>query len=144
MNNEEIEKLKEERDAAIEAGLKLAERFRESVMTDDLTPEDIAAVLAVEAFKPKPEPLECWVNTYGPNHQYHHSEESARSCAGHAAIRTAVHLREVTPIEWGRWDYGSVNDLYEAKSTSGWIGGFTVIADAHNAEMQRVTGTEGK
>jgi hypothetical protein len=103
----------------------------------------------IKALLPEPEPFEAWGNFYGgwvPC--LYRTLERAKRNAGPGATRTAVHIREVTPApEWIRWS--AVNRAVH-------VNGPTVnitcdneleaayVAAYHNAEMKRVTGTEGK
>ena len=142
---EDIEKLKE-------AAFKLAESLKSLNGSVILSTEEKSAIATIESFKPKVEPLECWVNVYPGEQQVFHTIKASADFNLREGGRT-VHLREVTPVEWERWEVVScttgaffihnernlrvVNvsySLLQAKS----------IADAHNAEMKRVTGTEGK
>ena len=137
METEDIEKLKEAAFAAAELLKSLPHHW-------SFHCEDKAEIIAaIEVFKAKPEPFEAWGNFYeGWIPCLYRSPESAKSNAGEGASRVAVHLREVTPApEWERWDENKVSALHGEQN---WKVAFTVVADAHNDEMKRVTGTEGK
>lgn len=141
METEDIEKLKE-------AAFKLAEMAK----ADSGGPEWESAIAAVEAFKPEPEPFEAWGNFYeGWAPCFYRDPERAKSYAGNGAKRVAVHLREVTPApEWVQWKAGEIGGFQAVAEGNGKFiaaapaPNCKLIADAHNAEMKRVTGTEGK
>ena len=147
MNNEEIEKLKEERDAAIEAGLKLVE------ITKSINSENWAewheAADKLKALKPKVEPSEWWlrITPDGSPVGVYGSAKEAESCPFGVLV---VRLREVVPVEWERWrnDYGKCEILKGRSEVKIGIAFSHIeaggICDHHNAEMARVTGTEGK
>lgn len=137
MENQDIEKLKK-------AAFELAEIAGSQItMASPLAHKAAELIKRIEAFKPKPEPLECWVNDHGRDDRvYYVSEKGARLNAKDDCKRIAVHLREVTPApEWERWDVDKVTELHGQRH---WREAFQVVADAHNAAMQRVTGKEGK
>jgi hypothetical protein len=48
-------------------------------------------------YRIKPEPLECWVNTYKNSiyNALHPTEDSAKAAANEDTIRVAVHMKEV-------------------------------------------------
>lgn len=131
----DIEKLKE-------AAFKLAEMAKRN--SDDVD-EWNDAIAAVEAFKPEEKLIEQWVNvyTYGAYGVTYPTKEIAVKNSAEGLIRTA-HLREVVPVEWVEWV------LYDGHITS--KNGRLIyaapslydICAAHNADMKRVTGTEGK
>ena len=132
----DIEKLQE-------AAFKLAEIATRN--SDDVD-EWNDAIAAVEAFKPEPEkPIDRWVNVY-PNdvciYTYLTKEIAVKNSA-EGLIRTA-HLREVVPVEWVEWV------LYDGHITSKngrliyALPTIQEICAAHNAEMEKVTGTKGK
>jgi hypothetical protein len=127
----------------LEAALKLAEIARRN--TDD-GDEWEAAITAVEAFKPKHEPLEKWaVKFEAGGCEYFGDESKATKRASSSKLKMTVHhLREVTPIEWQKWvAYHGSNEIHTADRRM-FGGDIHIIVDKHNAEMQRVTGTEGK
>ena len=145
METEDIEKLKE-------AAFKLAEMIKQRLETDQrFTIETWRRVIAaVEMLKANPEPVECWANVYQDG-----------SCMGFARedtallettpkhVRSAVHLREVTPApEWERWKVVEIRQRFGLAEGGGKFISTAptlyTLADAHNAEMKRVTGTEGK
>lgn len=144
METEDIEKLKE-------AAFAAAELLKSLPHHGSFHGEDRAEIIAkIEAFKPKPVIFEAWANFYeGWVPCLYRDPERAKSNAGNGASRVAVHLREVTPApEWERWVlyldrgvkttsekllFAAVDEQYAKNAIA-----------AHNAEMQRVTGTEGK
>ena len=137
METEDIEKLKE-------AAFAAAELLKSLPHHGSFHGEDRAEIIAkIEAFKPEPVIFEAWGNFYeGWVPCLYRDPERAKSHAGEGASRVAVHLREVTPApEWERWDDNKVEDLHGEMS---WQKAFIAIADAHNDEMKRFTGTEGK
>ena len=111
--NEEIEKLKRERDAAIEAGLKLAD-MTESLSGSDWTDfEDL--VNKLKALRPTPERLRGWANVYrdGGGMALFQNHDSAKSYGERAlAERIAVPMIEAKPLpelpEMEEWE--SVGD----------------------------------
>ncbi len=146
METEDIEKLKE-------AAFAAAELLKSLPYHGSFHGENRAEIIAsIEAFKAKPELFEAWGNFYeGWIPCLYRSSEIAKSNAGNGARRVAVHLREVTPPpEWERWRVGRIREWHGVAEGSGNIistapaPNCELIADAHNAEMKRVTGTEGK
>ena len=137
METEDIEKLKE-------AAFAAAELLKSLPHHGSFHGEDRAEIIAkIEAFKPKPVIFEAWANFYeGWVPCLYRDPERAKSNAGEGASRVAVHLREVTPApEWERWDEEKVSTLHGERN---WKEAFTAVAVAHNDEMKRFTGTEGK
>lgn len=146
METEDIEKLKE-------AAFAAAELLKSLPHHGSFHGEDRSEIIAaIEVFKAKPEPFECWANVYQDG-----------SCMGFARearallettpkhVRVAVHLREVTPApEWERWKVGEIGQWFGVAEGNGKListapaPNCKLIADAHNSEMKRVTGTEGK
>lgn len=144
----EIEQLKAERDAAIEAGLELAQIVRGDRVFSTL--EQIAAVAAVEALAPKPKPFDAWclvgpsvatgraiVQTTFPDEEAAEREKHQGLLKG-AAI---VHLREVTePPKFERWEctLRTVHDQYRTHLFRCEVpeDAEACIA-AHNAELDR-------
>jgi hypothetical protein len=95
------------------------------------------AIRTIEAHRPKPRLIEGWVNVYkcGRIGNTWNSEAEARinGGVGNPPIRQA-HLREVTdPPKWEKWTDCDARHLY-ALNLEGW----KCIADAHNAEMERL------
>lgn len=147
MNSEDIEKLKEAAFAAVEL-LKKTPHNGPHYNT-----EKAEIIAAIEAFKPKSEPVECWANLHKDgSRNYHSTEEGAQSVGDlHGLmIRRAVHLREVAPVEFERWKVGEIGQWVGVAQANGRLiataptPNCKLIADAHNEAMQRVTGTEGK
>jgi hypothetical protein len=142
--SEDIEKLKE-------AAFKLAEMHRNQFEEGQAYPVRVwkEAVATIEAFKPKVEPLECWVNLFtdGQLSGPWVTKDKAESQGYINQIdRLAIHLREVAPVEWERWETKG-NVVYQKDKlviNASNVGSAVVIANLHNAEMHRVTGTEGK
>ena len=146
METEDIEKLKE-------AAFAAAELLKSLPHHGSFHGEDRAEIIAkIEAFKPEPVIFEAWGNFYeGWVPCLYRDPERAKLNAGEGASRVAVHLREVTPApEWERWKVGEISQWFGVAEGNGkLIASATapnckLIADAHNAEMRRVTGTEGK
>jgi hypothetical protein len=143
-----------EQNELLEAALKLAETFKSIENKADWSMETQQALDAIEKHRPKPEPLECWANLYKDGSRNYHTTETAAQNVGDLhglMIRRAVHLREVTPApEWERWrnDYGKCEILKGRSEVKIGIAFSHIEAGAicsyHNAEMARVTGTEGK
>ena len=91
----EIEKLKRERDAAIEAGLKLAELGAGTGVSRNTEWE--GAVENIKALRPKPERLRCLVNQRQDGSIFAY-EEPKRPFEGVKATRIAVPMIEVRPL----------------------------------------------
>ena len=103
----------------------------------------------IKALLPEPEPFEAWGNFYGgwvPC--LYRTFEDAKRNAGPGATREAVHIREVTPAqEWIKWSAvgrGVQAPGYAFIMICGNEIEAKLAAIYHNAEMERVTGTEGK
>ena len=128
-----------EQNELLEAALKLAETLKSIENKADWSMEAQQALDAIEKHRPKPELVECWVYLGSESWTAYYSRESAIFNSNKHHNATAVHLREVTPApEWERWNREIVSTHY------GKAGTLQDIADAHNLEMKRVTGTEGK
>jgi hypothetical protein len=140
----EIEELRE---TLYEAG-ELIEKLK-AFSTSDEVQESNEILAKIKALMPEPEPFEAWGNFYGgwvPC--LYRTLERAKTNAGPGATRTAVHIREVTPAqEWVKWKgvgknvqaHGHpfvIRCSHEIEAN--------LAAVYHNAEMKRVTGTEGK
>jgi hypothetical protein len=139
--SEDIKKLEE-------VAFKLAERIKQLHSKSDLpTKQDIELADAIEAFKPKAEPpFETWAIIYPDRLLSCYFSEDAASRANTDKTRVA-HLREVTPVEWERWCVELGAQIRQGEKhicTPASPHTARQIADAHNEEMQRVTGTEGK
>jgi hypothetical protein len=109
----------------------------------------------IKALLPEPEPFEAWGNFYGGFFPVlYRTLERAKTNAGPGTTREAVHLREVTPAaewttaqEWTKWKEvgrgvqvpGNLLNVICANEVEA-----AYVAAYHNAEMERVTGTEGK
>jgi hypothetical protein len=140
----EIEELRE---TLYEAG-ELIEKLK-AFSTSDEVQESNEILAKIKALLPEPEPFEAWGNFYGgwvPC--LYRTLEDAKRNAGPGTTRTAVHLREVTPApEWVKWE--GVKQTVQVPGSAFFIICTNEIeahlASAyHNAEMKRVTGTEGK
>jgi hypothetical protein len=132
-----------EKNELLEAALKLAEMHRNFTEKGEAYSLDAwnAAIAAIEKHRPKPEPLQGWVNVYGNEHPFYATEEDAKEGASGGCLRQAF-VHEVTPApEWERWDEDKVREAYWESDERNV---FAAMAKAHNAEMRRVTGTEGK
>ena len=138
MENKKIEKLKEERNQLLSM---LDDLNRLTADTEGTNWPEIHRIFKqVDAFKPKVGPLEMWAVKYDNGGQgvFANKDEAERIMTSRDSIH---YLREVTPVEWERWDEEKVAELHGERH---WKAAFTAVADAHNAEMQRVTGTEVK
>ena len=85
----------------------------------------------VEQQRPKPKRLEGWINVYNdskPGGIIWPTEQDAKDYCVSSRGRQ-VHLREVVPVEWEPWNVETVRNHRN----------FQESADAHNAEMERVT-----
>ena len=140
----EIEELRE---TLYEAG-ELIEKLK-AFSTSDEVQESNEILAKIKALLPEPEPFEAWGNFYGgwvPC--LYRTLERAKANAGPGTTRTAVHIREVTPSpEWTKWKWvnravqvpGKPLNVICANEVEA-----AYVAAYHNAEMERVTGTEGK
>lgn len=143
MDNE-IEKLKQERDEILAKALRLIELDAMAWEGTAISRKDWdAAVAELQALRPKPKPLELWVNeeSYGTFEAFPSRSDALR--CGEELTRTAVHMREVLPApKWERWnsDSDGVVKTESGRSLTGYVG--TVTADTlcqtHNAEMERL------
>lgn len=134
MDNE-IEKLKQERDEILAKALRLIELDALAYEGTAITHKDWEeAAAAIEAHRPKPKPLELWVNEESDGtFEAFPSRSDALRC-GEELTRAAVHMREVLPApKWGRWDRIAVSEIYSE------LGTWQSVADRHNAEMERLT-----
>lgn len=138
MDNE-IEKLKQDLTAAVDAGLKLAEILNGAC----LPPETRDAIKTLEALRPKPRLLEGWVRV-GPVGQMGYAHPTKEVAEGDLIEGwRVVHFREAAPIpvpEWVEWrrggalvlqgdeEVGEAEDISEAAH----------FCDAHNSEMRRL------
>jgi len=141
-----------EKNELLKAALKLAEMHRNFTEKGEAYSLDAwnAAIATIEKHRPKPEPVECWVNIYKAEESrgrfgfaWSHKCDAERNAATREDVeRVAVHLGEVTPApEWDRWDEEKAREIYWDNDERNV---FAAMAKAHNAEMRRVTGTEGK
>jgi hypothetical protein len=78
-----------------------------------------------------------------------HAEQAASTRQDVAIL--AVHMREVLPVKWGRWEAVHSDGKWWIADSEGYLIGVTAsklmadwISDAHNAEMERITGTKGE
>jgi hypothetical protein len=119
-----------EQNELLEAALKLAELVKDLKAKGEIFFEAVELIQTIEAHRPKPERLEGWVNVYDgfPTWCYiWATEKGARDAAGEVARQ--VQIREVVPVEWKPWTVEMVRNHQNFQET----------ADAHNAEMERVT-----
>jgi hypothetical protein len=140
----EIEELRE---TLYEAG-ELIEKLK-AFSTSDEVQESKEILAKIKALLPEPEPFEAWGNFYdGWTPCLYRTLERAKTNAGPGTTRTAVHIREVTPSpDWVKWK--GVGRCVQPPGNA-----FNIIckneieanlaAMYHNAEMKRVTGTDGK
>ena len=104
MDNE-IEKLKQERDEILAKALRAVHLMKQSSYDGHAWK---SAIAEIEALKPKPERLRLWVNeeSNGAFSAYG-TRELALRC-GEELTRVAVHMREVRPIgdvpTWEEWE----------------------------------------
>jgi hypothetical protein len=149
--SEDIEKLKMERDAAIAIlhGTALSELLSGGEAIGWDCADEVRA--AVEAFKPKLRQVEAFARVFIDDNSISgvYTDEGCRKNLP-PAMRIA-HLREVTPVEWERWvHFEECGEVQVRTERGAYL--FTAISldsarlatRAHNAQMQRVTGTEGK
>lgn len=143
LNMEDVEKLKEERDVILGLAFKLVEFLKDTATDPNLLDDEKAVIAAIEAFRPKLEPMECWAVSWKSGHRtFYPSEQEAKAIAtSHDGI---THLR--APVEWERWKSVNKKILASGVYQGSAVNSFDAndIAKAHNAEMERVTGTEGK
>jgi hypothetical protein len=129
-----------EKNELLKAALKLAEMHRNFTEKGEAYSLDAwnAAIAAIEKHRPKHKPVERWVILwYDGTEDFFNHDPKTTSPNG-----KTVHLREVTPApEWDRWDEEKAREIYWDKDERNV---FAAMAKAHNAEMRRVTGTEGK
>jgi len=140
----EIEELRE---TLYEAG-ELIEKLK-AFSTSDEVQESNEILAKIKALLPEPESFEAWGNFYaGFFPCLYRTLEDAKRNADACTTRTAVHLREVTPApEWTQWKcvkqgvkvQGKLLNIICANEVEA-----AYVAAYHNAEMERVTGTEGK
>jgi hypothetical protein len=125
-----------EQNELLEAAEKLLEILAVIDDTEGLTKEEMHVIAdarkIVDQHRPKPKRLEGWVNLYGPDDHYMGfiwpTEQDAKDHASPNML-SQVHIREVAPIEWERWTVEMVRNHKNFQET----------ADAHNAEMERIT-----
>jgi hypothetical protein len=140
----EIEELRE---TLYEAG-ELIEKLK-AFSTSDEVQESNEILAKIKALLPEPEPFEAWGNFYGGFFPVlYRTLERAKTNAGPGATREAVHIREVTPApEWTKWK-GDGQCIQQTGHPFNIICTNEIEAHLaavyHNAEMKRVTGTEGK
>jgi hypothetical protein len=137
MEKDDIEKLKE---AAFKASA-LLKVLPHHGSFHGFTGEDRAEIIsAIDAFRAKLKPFEAWANFYeGFFPVMYRDAEAAKSNAGDGARRIAVHLREVTPAP-----ERELFTAIELRALWGVGGSWGSFAEKLNAEIERVTGTEGK
>ena len=140
----EIEELRE---TLYEAG-ELIEKLK-ALPGSEVDQESNEILAKIKALLPEPEPFEAWANFYaGWVPCIYRTLEYAKTNAGPGATRTAVHIREVTPApKWIKWRAVKLDVNCHWPSLSITCDNEVEAADiaaAHNTEMKRVTGTEGK
>ena len=148
METEDIEKLKKDRDQLLSMLEKLNRLTADTEATN--WPEVHRIFLEAESFKPKP--FECWANVYHDDSCIGFAnEKTTLKRADTKHVRSAVHLREVTPApEWERWKVEEIGKSFAVSKGNGKLiatapaTNCKLIADAHNLEMQRVTERELK
>jgi hypothetical protein len=127
----------QEQNELLEAALRLIDALRNEpqAVLYGKCKDDIATI---EAHRPKPKLVDGWyavidqVVQDGP----FKSLEEARRCSEPA--ERPAHLREVTdPPKWERWDKRTVADIYFNTEIESGPAQWDLIADAHNAEMER-------
>jgi hypothetical protein len=140
----EIEELRE---TLYEAG-ELIEKLK-AFSSSQLGQERNEILAKINALLPEPEPFEAWGNFYGGwTPCLYRTLEDAKRNAGPGARRIAVHIRAVTPApEWTKWK--GVKQTVQVPGCAFFIickneVEASLAAAYHNAEMKRVTGTEGK
>jgi hypothetical protein len=124
-----------EQNELLEAAEKLLEILAAIDDTEGLTKEEMKVIAdtrkIVDQHRPKPKRLEGWVNFYNdsrPGGTIWSTEQEAKGyCLTEGARQ--VHIREVIPVEWKPWTVEMVRNHRNFQET----------ADAHNAEMERVT-----
>ncbi len=140
----EIEELRE---TLYEAG-ELIQKLK--VFSSPEVDQESNEILAkIKALMPEPEPFEAWGNFYaGFFPCLYRTLEDAKRNADACATRTAVHIREVTPAqEWTKWKCVKRGVQVQGKPLNVICANeveAAYVAAYHNAEMERVTGTEGK
>jgi hypothetical protein len=113
--------------------------------------ETLDLVATIEKHRPKPKLVECWLelNSCGGFEGYWISPPTEDVMARTRSKGHSIHhLREVTSApEWERWETKGQIEIWQGETmicrfSSG--GDAMKIVSLHNAEMKRVTGTEGK
>jgi hypothetical protein len=141
----EIEQIKQERDQAIAAALKLRDAVAEHIGAETYPNEIALAVREVESIAPKRKPMECWVTAwrgYSRPASVHTTKGEAEQSIANRSGATVHHIREVLP--WKRWiAYDGPCEIGTGEKR---IRHYNVseICEAHNAEMERITGTKGE
>ncbi len=124
--------MKEQNEELLEAALKLADLVKDLKAKGEIFFEAVELIQTIEAHRPQPEKVGGWVNVYFDGKcggVIFSSEKEAKECCTCPHGRQ-VYVSEVVPVKWKPWTDKSV------KSAS-----FTwqAIADAHNAEMERIS-----
>ena len=141
-----------EQNELLEAALKLAETLKSIENKADWSMETQQALDAIEKHRPKPEAVEGWVtfDGHGCVTRVYPSRDALLAAWPNA--NRVLPVREVTPAqEWERWEINLVRP-FVFKITCGGKpvlseltqGEASRITNAHNAEMEKVTGTKGK
>lgn len=126
-----------------EAALKLAEFVTRSHNGESFKWDDpLSLVEAIEKYRPKPERVEGWVNLGGDGgwDVFDSAELAAKYGGGENIVRTAVHVREVVPVErkkWradGEWIYTGEGSFRCSNDVAA-----SVACKIHNEVMERVT-----
>jgi hypothetical protein len=119
--------MKQQNKEPLQAAFKLAESTRPYSLTE----EDRTLIEVIEQHQQKSKRLDGWLNFYYPDDKYMDifwpTKEDAKDKASDSARQ--IHIREVIPVKWRRWTVETARDHQNWQET----------ADAHNAEMERVT-----
>lgn len=140
MNIEEIEQLKRERDAAIEAGLKLAELGAGTGVSRNTEWE--GAVENLKSLRPKPERLRCWIerDRGGLFEECHFTEPSASLMVRIRTQQNTIHpMIEVRPLpelpEMEEWDKERVTSEMKHSERSP-FDDYRELVSRHNATVR--------
>jgi hypothetical protein len=87
--------------------------------------------------RPKPERLEGWVGVY-PSGAKSFEETEAKCREACQRASRFVHVREVVPVEWERWDGDELYGEYMAERPEHDRKLFAKLAERHNAELERI------
>ena len=148
-----IEQLEQEKADILAKAIAVAAELRRIGGKVGMQPDKWELVESIEALKPEPERLRCFINVYVDGTRNHYaSEDSANSVedAFNVIARRAVPMIEVIPFEgevptWEGWEVYPSNP--KAVRTRHISGNLTVardqdeakeFCDFHNAEMRRL------